>query len=404
MMEKMHLIGRFLPLDLPFVLLFVLPFVAVLASAPAAAGPQLSPVTDRNYSIELYDGAALGNATVIGMGGAAVALASGSSGTLQNPAAPAVRPTTDTNSWAWDCHLDALVGSLSTDYDNNGIVPMDTSGTGVITAGLALRYHDWATAVTLTDQYAPLAGTASGVTLRADVLRFQFAIAKWIPQLDTAIGVSVQSARFDLGQLFEISGGGLEAGATWIPRWRSIRIGAALASPIVGGSVTNSLCDPSNCLGFILPESIVTPWRLASGLAYRWAETEWNQQVGGWFRDEPSLTVAADLVIVGASADAFGLEAFGMHELQRSGRHTALSLRGGADYEWLPGRLRVRGGSYWEPGRFEGVSGRLHGTFGIELRVLQFMLWGELRRGKLGFTADVASQYKNAGFSIGLWH
>ena len=89
--------------------------------------------------------------------------------------------------------------------------------------------------------------------------------------------------------------------------------------------------------------------------------------------------------------------------LERSGTHTSVSVRGGAEYEWVPGRLRVRAGSYWEPGRFDGVSGRLHGTFGIEARVLQFWLFGQ-RRGRITLTGDVASGYKNLGLSIGFWH
>ncbi|MGE5182384.1 MAG: hypothetical protein ACM31C_10000, partial [Acidobacteriota bacterium] len=66
-------------------------------------------------------------------------------------------------------------------------------------------------------------------------------------------------------------------------------------------------------------------------------------------------------------------------------------------------RLRVRGGSYWEPGRFEGVSGRLHGTFGIEVRVFEFHAWGR-RRGRITLTEDAAAGYNNVGLSIGFWH
>ena len=52
----------------------------------------------------------------------------------------------------------------------------------------------------------------------------------------------------------------------------------------------------------------------------------------------------------------------------------------GASFEALPGRLRVRGGGYWEPGRFEGVGGRGHATFGLDLRVLEFRLFGVRQR------------------------
>ena len=388
--------------------------VLLAIAGRAEADPPTSPITDSNYSIELYDGVALGNTAVVGMGGATVALAIGTSGTLFNPSAPAVKPTTDTDTWSWDYHIDYLNGTLSTDYDNNGITR--EGGTSVFTGGIGLRVGEWAGALTLTRQSAPVnamymlpdGGTAP---LEASTIRIQLAFARWVRRLDTAIGISAQSAQFSLDpvctgagceNVFNIAGGGLEAGATWAPRQQSFRIGAAVATPIAGGDLTG--CDPMNCVGWVLPESIVTPWRLAVGGAYRFSDSHWNQLVGGYFRDEKSVTVATDLILTGPSQNSYGLEAFGQHELQRSGRHSTVSLRAGVEYEWLPGRLRLRGGSYWEPGRFVGVSGRLHGTFGVEVRVFQFWFWGTLRRGRISLTSDIAERYRNGGLSVGFWH
>ncbi len=153
----------------------------------------------------------------------------------------------------------------------------------------------------------------------------------------------------------------------------------------------------------LLPDKVVTPAQLSAGFAYRWAETAWNQTVGGTFRDETSVTVLGDVVVTGPSPDAYGLDAFGIEKLERSGRHNAVSVRGGVEWEAIPGRLRLRGGSYWEPNRFEGVPGRMHGTAGIEGRVFEFEAWGR-RRGRITLTADLAAGYRNIGFSIGFWH
>lgn len=369
-----------------------------LGAAPAPAGP-LPPVTSRDYAIDLYDGVALGNSATVAMGGASAANAFGTSGTLVNPSASAVRRTTDTDTWSWDYHLDYLNASLSADYDNNGQV---TSGSGLaaLTLGLGGRWHDWGIALTGSTQNAPvdmLTGTTS---------RIELAVAKWIPQWDTAIGVASTIAEFSVQSatpLFTIQGAGVEAGATWVPRRENFRVGAAVTSRIIGGNVTAENCDPNNCEGFILPDEVEAGWRVVAGGAYRWAPEPWNQLVGGTFRDERAVTVVSDLVITGSVPDAYGLEAFGQHELQRSGKNASYSLRGGVEYEWLPGRLRVRGGSYWEPGRFEGVSGRLHGTFGIEVRVFEVNVWGR-RRGRITLTGDVAERYRNVGVSIGFWH
>jgi hypothetical protein len=59
--------------------------------------------------------------------------------------------------------------------------------------------------------------------------------------------------------------------------------------------------------------------------------------------------------------------------------------------------LHVRGGSYLEPSR-TGNGARLHGTFGLELRI---PCWpGDL---SLGFAGDVSSRFQQIGLSAGWW-
>jgi hypothetical protein len=397
-------------------------FIALaLVPARAHGGPQLDPITSRDYQIDLYDGVPLGNSATIAMGGASAALASGSSGALVNASAPAVRPTTDTDRWGLDAYFDYVNASLSQDFTNSGLPPSQSGSASELTAGLALRVRDWAAGVTFTEESIGLGiGTApsSAPSVDAETLRVRVAIATWFPTLDVAIGVGVEEVLFEItpncegpgcSPLFTIDGIGVIGGATWIPRQQNFRFGAEVETPIAGGSVTATGCDPNNCdpgpngSGYILPEDVYKPWQVTAGGAYRWSQTAWNQLVGGDFRDERSVTVAVDLFATGESPNAYGLQAFGEHELERSGAHISWSPRGGVEYEWLPGRLRVRGGSYWEPGRFEGVSGRVHGTFGIEVRALEFQAWGR-RRGRITLTGDVAENYRNLGLSIGFWH
>src|SRR3954464_14967387 len=97
----------------------VVTLVLALALAPPAAADPLDtapPITDTDYAIDLYDGVALGNTAQVGMGGAGAALVVGTAGTLLNASAPAVRQTTDTDSWSWDYHLDFLTATYSSDY------------------------------------------------------------------------------------------------------------------------------------------------------------------------------------------------------------------------------------------------------------------------------------------------
>ena len=88
-----------------------------------------------------------------------------------------MRPTTDTDQWSWDYHLDFLTGKYSTDFDNNGVVidpgDQNTAGASLFTVGIGGRYRDWAAAVTAEAQTAPIAPRTSGesTTLTADALR-----------------------------------------------------------------------------------------------------------------------------------------------------------------------------------------------------------------------------------------
>ncbi|HEY4056520.1 MAG TPA: hypothetical protein VGM39_07915 [Kofleriaceae bacterium] len=372
------------------------------------------PITDRNYSIDFYDGVALGNTALVGMGGTGEGWLIGTAGVLINPAAIAVRPTTDTDSWNWDYHIDYLNAALSTDYDNNGTAT-NAAGQQYLTLGLGGRYHDWAIAVTATGQAEKLNNDSDTLAeLSAAALRLRFSLAKWLPKKDLAIGLGVQAVTFSLhnaeasalpdqkSELFSITGGGIIGGVTWVPAWRSYRVGVDFETEIFGGNITTK-CDPMDCDGYILPSSIHSPYRAIIGTAYRVAPTDWNRPVNSTFRDELSVTVSTDLYVTGASPDSYGIEAFGEKMLQRSGEHTSISVRTGTEIEAVPGRLRLRAGSYWEPGRFEGVGGRLHGTFGLELRVFEEKVFG-LRRGRISLTGDVAVRYRNVGISIGFWH
>jgi hypothetical protein len=375
--------------------------VGALAGAARADNP---PIVNRNYAIDLYDGVAIGSTVMVAMGGTGAASMNGTAGALINPSAIAVRSTTDLDSWSWDYHLDVLTGKYSSDYDNNGVVTGEDSGASLVTGGLGLRFHNWSIATTAFIQRAPVPGAST--TLDASASRVEFILGNYQPRFDLAIGAGVQIASFSIADgnntLFTVSGTGLIFGATWLPHAQSIRIGAAVDLPISGGQVTTTACDPMSCDGYILPDEVDSPARVVGGVAYRIGPTAWNQPTVTRFRDERALTLAADLVVTGATANGYGIEAFSMQQLQRSGRGIAVSPRGGAEFEWLPGRLRLRGGSYWEPSRFDGVGGRLHVTLGLELAILEFPLFGP-RRLRLTFTGDEAARYRNIGASIGFW-
>jgi hypothetical protein len=122
------------------------------------------------------------------------------------------------------------------------------------------------------------------------------------------------------------------------------------------------------------------------------------------FRDERALVLAADVELVGRVPDGISVAGVAAQVTQPSGRSVTASARLGAEAELWPGRLRVRAGGYWEPGRIEGRPGRLHGTTGAELRLFKFSLWEKERRVRLALATDIAERYQNIALSIGFWH
>jgi hypothetical protein len=387
--------------------------LGTVAGTARADTPVTSPITSRNYAVEIYDNVAFGDSATIAMGGAAVANAAGAAGTLVNVSASAVRGTTDHDWWSLDVEFDTMSSSLSSDAENSGLPQDSNNGAfSALTLGAALRIHDWAGAITGTIEEAQVAGTNNGsaFSLYGETLRAQFAVARWFPKVDLAVGAAVDVGEFAVGDncfgcttLFAITAVGGEAGATWIPHDQPFRLGANVQTGLDGGSVTSSNCNPASCDGYMLPSDVVAPWQLAVGAAYRFGPTPWNISYAGWFRDERAVTVVADLVVIGSAAQTNGLEAWGDHELQRESEHPALSPRAGAEFEIFPGRLRIRAGTYWEPGLLEAVSGRPHVTFGAEVHVFHFNAWGP-RRVQLTATGDLAPRYENASLSIGFWH
>jgi hypothetical protein len=381
---------------------------SIAAPAAPASAQELRPITDRDWALDIHDSAAIGTVRIVGMGGTSLAVSEGSAGVLTNPASAAVRRTTSLRHWGWDFHIDALSAVSASDFDNNGLAAGDEFGVRVGTAGIVGLMGPWGLAFVVTSSTARLDGPDED--LDATGSRAKVALARSFDGRRLTVGAAVrlgtleiETAEDDPRQLFSLTGSGLEVGAVWQPPVESWRVGGSLSLPVSADNVDTAACDPMNCEGYILPERAEVPWQVAVGAAFRQARTPWNQLMAGPFRDEKVVLVAADLVMTGPVADGYGLEAFGRRQWQRSGRHTSFSGRVGAELEVVPGRLRLRGGTYWEPGRFVGVGGRPHLTAGVELGFFDFHFFGR-RRLRLSVTGDMARRYGNAGLSVGFWH
>ena len=392
----------------PLILRAIGGLLLLVLAAPRLAWAD-APITDRNYVIDAYRGAAVADYRVIGMGGVSLATAEGALGLLANPAAAASRPSTASGWFYWDFLLDAYTPALGVDYDNNG-TPQDrfNGTTGALNAGLVGMFGAWGVAVSVTGElrdFTVPGGTAA--SLSAAIWRLtlarSFADGEWIA------GANLVGGGFNLrlpGSGVELVNAGdwsIEAGGLWQPRDSNLRIGVSFR-PAMKPRIDPTACDPNNCVGYILPERVEFPWTAGAGIALRLGPTPWNRRVSDEFRDERSTILAADLIVSGPVSNGAGLEAFLQKQLQPSGRRGSISLRLGAEYEWIPGWLRIRGGSYWEPPRFQDVTGRLHLTLGLDVRFWSFSLWGSQYRMRVSLGADGARQYGNTVLSLGFWH
>jgi hypothetical protein len=390
----------------------------VLTPAGRAGAQEYEPITDRDYSLDLYTGSIVGSVRMIGMGGASVGFAEGSVGTISNAAAAAVRRTTKSGTWAWDFHLDGQSAAFASDFDNNGLEDTDDFSSAIATAGLIIQYREWGFGVVATTQRTRIVeddgdDATMDRVLEPNAIVGKLVVARAFKDQEHTLGGGLRFGSLAFTRpdgavgdvrMFSVTNPGLEAGYMWRPPETSFRAGGSLAMPISGGTVAVDTCDPMNCEGYILPERVEVPWSMAGGVAYRLAATPWNKKVDTKYRDELSLLVAGDLVMTGWVPDGHGVKAFARHRLQRSGLDLALSPRMGAEAELIPGWLRLRAGTYWEPPRFRGVDGRLHGTAGMDVRLFGFTIFEREYRLRISLTADRAARYGNAGISLGFWH
>ena len=123
-----------------------------------------------------------------------------------------------------------------------------------------------------------------------------------------------------------------------------------------------------------------------------------------WPREH--LLLLASLVLTGASTEAVAVEGFIDQKREIVGRHVSASPRFAMESEPIPNLVRGRAGLYFEPSRFEDGTHRQHFTFGTDVRLFSWSVFGIFPNTtwKLSAFFDLAPRYQDFGFSIGPWH
>ncbi len=258
-------------------------------------------------------------------------------------------------------------------------------------------------------------------------------------------------------RLATFRGIGGEIGVLLRPAYERYRLGFVACTPV---SATLRHSDSSvdeggvrRAEGLVLPRDVHVPWQLTFGYAYQFGERRTNQpwrntnmvrrvlreQIANGtyippdpyeeapYQELPSdsrkaldvafanyreserryrrhqprryVLVATDFIIYGKTSDGHGIDSFLSQRPERSGQKISVGARVGVESEIWPDRVKIRGGTYLEPSRFQRSFYRPHGTLGFDVRLFDFWRWSARGTG----TVDLAPRYFNWGIAFGLW-
>jgi hypothetical protein len=208
--------------------------VGLLASRPARGqtAPDLRPITDRHFTIDLHEGVIFGSPRLVAMGGAAFAVGEGATGLFTNAAAGAVRPTKPTGSFEWSAFFNSYVPGSGVDFNNNGDPTNQYRRSAVYAPGLIFQHGAWGMAVNVgyvRYEIAPQAGGGLGVRSIVPHL----AISHYIEAVSLSVGAGVRGALLNVytregsNGLFTNAGASAELGAVWQPRTANLRLALA---------------------------------------------------------------------------------------------------------------------------------------------------------------------------------
>jgi len=486
--------------------------IAVVAGTPTRAlaqlGPDGTPITTSNYTIDLTRGVVISTSRVTGLAGAATSLAQGVEGGLQNPAAVAWRGPQWPDWYDYWLAFGVTYPFKSGDFYNSGEIfgeaqNVEEDGLFFLIPGAYWQMWNFGIGLTIDAQFVSLNGVQNPSTMQQEQLRLRFTtfhIQAGYGFLDGQLviggGLRIlrQRAFFSntlvnkSGDGFDSLGLGGEVGVLFQPHDKRWRLGASLYPQMGTGLRTRGdfVQTPDGDILFgalYFPRSTKLPTSGGVGFSYQfgprptnppWVSVEqlaapdlerlerrerqvqeaeqreltaararggpdldeclrtieeryerkyaqikqWRKQVkkqawevlrnryrNEWPRRYHLLSI--DLWFTGRLEDAVGVESFLFQTVQRSGEKITISPRIGFETEPWPKRMKVRVGSYLEPTRFAASAARLHTTFGIDINVLKwnvFGLWPDDYRWQISTSFDIAAEYQAVSLGIGGWY
>ncbi len=487
--------------------LLVLLTIGGTQAASAQLGPDGSAITTSEYTVDLTRGVVISSSRVVGLSGAATALAQGVEGGLQNPAAVAYRGPQWPDWYDYWLAFGMTYPFDSGDFYNSGRVLGDAGDLGddttlFIIPGVYWQMWHFGIGLTIESQFVKLTGVRDSATMQDETLRLRFTtfhIQAGFGFLDGQLvvggGLRILRQRTFFsddfasdGDIYKTLGLGAEIGVMIRPHHERWSLGASLFPKMSTGIRRRGGVEPTAdgdlvLGGFFLPASTTLPTMGSIGFSYQfgprpsnppWIDARalaadeleyldrlrraadkaeareiaearaeggrnleervrtiedkydqeramlkqsrkdlrkyaWQTLRGRYRSDWPRryYLLTADLWLTGRVDDAVGLESFLFQTVQRSGQKVTISPRLGFETEVWPKRMKLRAGTYLEPSRFEASTPRVHGTFGLDVSLFKwdvFGLWPEDYRWQLTFALDAARAYGSFSVGIGGWY
>lgn len=383
------------------------------------------------------------------------AAAQGVEGVYDNAAAPAVREPFSHSWFDFDPSFGfSLPGAYGgTDFSNRGEkgnrdLVQRTSSFLSYNAGLQMQFGPLGVTVLgdFLNYTVDSSESASSVALTLGRIHAVAAFALLDNQLVLGAGarivfVNVREDATD-GALVRMLGAAPQVGAVIKPNDVPWRLGITArapveASPLELGTTKRATVGGIDRAGpYILPTRITQPWELEFGAAWQlgprplnpaWtnphdeerdlpdeerARPDYKKRLraarearyANWPREH--VLLLASVVLTGSSNEAVALEGFIDQRRELVGRSISASPRFAVESEPLPNLVRGRAGVYFEPSRFEDSHHRQHFTFGTDVRLFSFDLFGLIDQTtwRISGFLDLAPRYQNFGFAIGPWH
>jgi hypothetical protein len=118
------------------------------------------------------------------------------------------------------------------------------------------------------------------------------------------------------------------------------------------------------------------------------------------------IMFVASVLALASSAHSIAVSSFLSQRDEPYGASWTLTPRFGVEAEPVIDRLVLRLGGYLEPARFLDAVPRQHLTFGGDVKLFAWDVFGLVRKltWKLGLGIDVAPRYTNWGVGLGVWH